>query len=252
MQDNIFSKMTELTEQGRTFALCTVIRTQGSTPAKPGAKMVVMSDGSTYGTVGGAEVELDTKNRALESLKNGKSEIAQFDLLYKREGGVDLACGGKVEVFIEIMNPPPHVLLCGGGHICLALSKILVQMDYFYSVFDPRSEYASKDRFPNARNLFTELPSVVSGYAYILVCTYSQQLDYDLTKTILQSNSKGPIGLIGSKAKRSDFIKRFEKDGITSEMLSRLESPVGVEIGAKSVPEIAISIAASIVKTFRI
>lgn len=248
---DLYEKLAELSSEGRIFALCTVIKTQGSTPAKPGAKMIVLPDGTTFGTVGGAEVEFNTKNRSLECIKNAKSEIAQFDLFYKKEGGADLACGGKVEVFIEVSSKPPHVLLCGGGHVSLAISKMLLELGYFYSVFDPRSEYRSNERFASARNLSSELPNNLSNYSHMIIITFSQQLDYDITKKILQSDYNGFVGLIGSKSKRKDFEFRLEKDGVLKERINRLECPLGIDIEAKSVPEIAMSIACAIIKSYR-
>jgi xanthine dehydrogenase accessory factor len=160
---------------------------------------------------------------------------------------------GKPEALVEEHAPRPHVLLVGGGHINRALAKLLDRLEFFYSVLDPRSEFASAERFPEARTLFASEPEPflagadLADFTYAVVCSHSQSVDFEAVKGLLTRKFDGGIGVIGSRSKRKDFERR-----LGGHDFSRVEVPVGLDIGAEGVEEIALSIAGSLVRHHRI
>jgi xanthine dehydrogenase accessory factor len=173
------TKATELLDAGVSFALCTVASVTGSVPGKAGAKMVVLADGTAFGTVGGAGLEQKTKALARQCLAEKKGGYFTFDLACFKEGGLDSLCGGRVEIFVEAMTARPHVLICGGGHVGLEVAKLCDQLEYAYSVLDDRAEYASEERFPRARGRFAARPEAflpsadLAQYSHLVLLGYS-------------------------------------------------------------------------------
>src|SRR5262245_18126100 len=117
MNRSLLEKSVELLDAGIPHAIATIASAKGSVPGKPGASMIVLGDGSCFGTVGGAGLEEKTKVLARTALEARKGGIHHFDLAYYKEGALDSLCGGSVDVYIEVMMPVPHVLICGGGHV---------------------------------------------------------------------------------------------------------------------------------------
>lgn len=155
-------------------------------------------------------------------------------------------------ILIEDHLPRPHVLLIGGGHINLALAQLLERLEYFYSVMDPRPAFVSEERFPRAWMRCALAPAAglakldISEFTGAVVCSHSQTLDYEAVKGLLERGFPGRIGVIGSRSKRNDFERRLR--GVD---LSRVEIPIGIDIGAEGVEEIAVSIAGSLIRCHR-
>ena len=254
---NIMAKATALLDAGVAFALCTIASVKGSVPAKAGAKMIVLEDGTAFGTVGGAGLEEKTKALARQCLSEKKSGYFTFDLACYKEGGLDSLCGGSVEIFVEPMSARPHVLLCGGGHVALEVAKLCDQLEYRYSVLDDREAYAAASRFPSARGRFVARPEAffpsadLSLYSHIVLLGYSHHVDTDILFHCVRSYP-GWIGVIASRTKRKQMFMRLEARGIAAEELSRVEAPVGLPIGSESPAECAVSILASIIRQHKL
>ena len=250
-------KATELLDAGVAFALCTVASVTGSVPGKAGAKMVVLADGTAFGTVGGAGLEQKTKALARQCLAEKKGGYFTFDLACYKEGGLDSLCGGRVEIFVEAMTARPHVLICGGGHVGLEVARLCDQLEYAHSVLDDRAEYASEERFPHARGRFAARPEVffpsadLSHYSHVVLLGYSYHVDIDILFHCVR-RFPGWIGVIASRTKRKQMFKRLEARGIAADELSRLEAPVGIPIGSESPAECAVSILASIIRQHKL
>ena len=249
----IMAKTLELMDAGVPFALCTVAAVKGSVPGKVGAKMVVLADGTTFGTIGGAGLEEKTKTLARQCLTEKRGRYFTFDLAVYKDGGLDSLCGGTVEIFVEAMPSRPHVLVCGGGHVGLEVAKLCDQLEYVYSVLDDRAEYASAERFPNARRRFVARPeaffpeTALVEYSHILLLGYSYHIDTEILFHCAQRYA-GWIGAIASRTKRKQMQKRLEARGIAAEALGRIEAPVGMPIGSESPAECAVSILGSIIR----
>lgn len=253
MSLELLKKAVELLERGRAVALATVIAAKGSVPGKTGAKMLVLEDGTQHGTVGGAGLEMKVKAVCLEALRTGHGGFHHYDLMHYKEGALDSLCGGAVDVAVEVLAPRPHVLLCGGGHVGTEVARLLDPLEYGYSILDDRSEYASVERFPKARGRFVSLPAPffreadLEGYSHLLILGYSHRID---TEILAEACRRFPrwIGVIASRAKQREMFRRVKAMGVTDEQLARVESPVGIAIGAESPAEIAVSIVAAIIR----
>ena len=249
----IMGKALELLDAGVAFALCTVASVKGSVPGKIGAKMIVLGDGTAFGTVGGAGLEEKTKALARKCLTEKRGGYFKFELAVYKEGGLDSLCGGTVEIFVEPMAARPHLLICGGGHVGLEVAKLCDQLEYVYSVLDDRAEYASAERFPNARHRFVARPEAffpeanLVEYSHIVLLGYSYHIDTEILVHCVQRYT-GWIGAIASRTKRKQMFKRLEALGIAAEALARVEAPVGIPIGSESPAECAVSILASVIR----
>ncbi|MDZ4697144.1 MAG: XdhC/CoxI family protein [Deltaproteobacteria bacterium] len=249
----VMHRVTELLDDGRAFALCTVIAARGSVPGRVGAKMIVQPDGTQFGTVGGAGLEVRTRDLALKCLKEGRNATQRFDLAFFKQGGLDSLCGGTVDILVEVMSTRPHLLLCGGGHVALEVARLCDQLEYVFSVLDDRVEFATRERFPGARGLHVARPedffpnTELSIYSQVLVLGYSHQIDTEVLFQCVQ-RFPGYIGLICSRLKRKQMWKRLMDRGVSENAMQKVEAPVGVNIGAESPAEIAVSILGSIIR----
>lgn len=250
--ESVYAKQAELVAGRVPFALCTIIDRKGSSPAKPGAKMIVTAQGETFGTIGGAELEFGVVQDARRLIAE-KSEpiVKEISLFYKKEGGVDLACGGTVQVFIEAVLPSSHVLIVGGGHVGHALAQILDVAGTAHAVCDARPEFRSAARFPNATAWLDSPAGDLSIYDAVVVMTHGQEADYTTLIKLSAAGYSGPVLLIGSKAKWTDFSRRLEKDGVPPAFMKQIRCPAGMPIHAATVGEIAVSFAAWLVDFFR-
>ena len=249
-------KILELLDQGRAFAVATVADAKGSVPGKPGSKMVVLPDGSQYGTVGGAGLEQKVKALCRKALEERRGGLFPFDLMYYKEGALDSLCGGSVQILVEYMAPIPHLLIAGGGHCGLEVARLCDQVGYAHSVLDDRAEYASESRFPNAKRAIHALPEEffaredLSGYSHVLLVGWSHKIDTDLLFHLVQKFPRW-IGLISSKTKRLEMFRRLKARGVAEEALGRVVAPVGLPIGAESPAEIAVSILAQLIASVK-
>jgi xanthine dehydrogenase accessory factor len=253
MNRALLKKSVELLDAGVPHAVATIASAKGSVPGKPGASMIVTLAGEFFGTVGGAGLEEKTKALAIKALREGKGGIHRFDLAYYKEGALDSLCGGSVEVFIEVMNPVPHVLICGGGHVGLEVAKLCDQLGYGHSVLDERADYASAARFPNARQHHVSSPDAffasadLKALSHLLIVGHSHHTDTNTLHHALK-RFEGWIGNICSKMKRKEMFMRLKARGATDAELARVEAPVGLDIGAETPAEIAVAILGSIIR----
>jgi xanthine dehydrogenase accessory factor len=246
----------ELLDAGVSFALCTVISTRGSVPGKAGAKMIVLRDGSQFGTVGGAGLEERVKDLGRRCLAENQTLTAKFELAFNRPGALDSLCGGAVEILVEYMGAVPHVLICGGGHVGLEVARLCDQLEYIHSVLDDRSEFASRERFPGARELHVGRPETffpdrdLSGYSHVVLLGYSYKID---TEALFQAVTRfdGYVGLICSRLKRREMFAKLRERGVAEAALQRIEAPLGLAIGAETPAEIAVSILGSIIQNHK-
>lgn len=249
MLREIAREVSRLLERGDGFALATVVASQGSVPGKVGFQMLVRRDGSQVGTVGGAGLERRVHEACGKAMAGGEQRLLEFDLSYKKEGGLDSVCGGSVTVFVHGVAAKPHVLLVGGGHVSHEVAKLCDGLDFLHSVLDSRPEYASRTRFPGAVECHAVAASSLEGrvdptrYSHVLVAGHSYHEDIAVL-TWLLPRFGGHVGLIGSAMKRKEFRERLRTAGVGEPQLERIECPVGLDIGAKTPAEIALSIVA--------
>ena len=257
MVSSFWRRVAQLEEEGIPFVLCTVVEARGSVPRGPGAHMLVLADGSAEGSVGGAGAEEGVKQAALEALAHRRGpRLCTFDLWYRKAEGLDSLCGGSVTVYIEPMHQRTHVLILGGGHVALALTRLLEVLEYAFTVVDDRPEYSAQERFPGATATHTEAPACFAGqqelshYTHVVLLGYSHGADQEALQALLP-RFQGFVGQVGSRTKAHELRRRLMEAGLSPEQVESFRCPVGVEISAETAAEVALSIAAEIVQTSR-
>ncbi len=250
MDQELLLKALEAAQKGQSYAFATVVEsTVKGTPRKAGAKMVVLEDGQLFGSIGGGRYELATQKEALKALQTGKTAL----LIYNYFGGEGQSvCGGQIKVFIEPFLGQKQFIICGAGHIALPLSAIAKMLGFTVTVIDNRKEYAHKRRFPHVDKIIcgphaeklSEIP--INNNTYIMIVTQGNEYDFECLKVAMESKA-GYLGVISSRAKKVKFFNRLKKMGVPEAALKRVDIPAGLDIGAQSPEEIAISIASKLV-----
>ncbi|MGD0588948.1 MAG: XdhC/CoxI family protein [Thermoplasmata archaeon] len=242
-----------LLEAHQPFVRATVVKTVGSVPGKLGSMMIVRSDGSTLGTVGGAQLEEEVKALARTALDRREGDLHHFDLQAWKPGGLASLCGGSVEIAVEYVAARPNLLLWGGGHVAHALASLLPTLEFDYSVADDRPEWVGVDRFPTAeRREVVDAERVFdvfdpASFTHLYLLGYDARKDLEVLARAIE-RFPNTIGLIASASKREHMFATLRERGIPREALERVRSPVGIPLGAESPPEIAVSIVAEIVR----
>ena len=251
VQPTIYRAVLEALESRRPAALCTVVATKGSVPGKLGAKMLIYADGSQLGTIGGAGIEERVRELAVEAIRSGRGGTHSFDLNKWVAGGLNSICGGSAEVYVEVLTPPPHLLLVGGGHVAQAIAKICADCEYTYSVIDDRAEFVAKDLFPSAANRIHQSSDEgqleLSPYSDIYLLGYSWEIDTAWLAQILPATDTW-VGLIGSRTKDKTTREELAKTGVAQDHIDRLVCPIGLNIGAESPAEIAVAVMADLIQ----
>jgi xanthine dehydrogenase accessory factor len=258
MNPGILGAIVDFERRGVRTAVATVVEATGSVPGKLGARLLVTASGEAIGTVGGAGLEEKVKG-LLQAALAGRERpgLHRFDLARHKPRGLDSICGGSVTIFIELMNPRPHLILFGGGHVGLAVARLCDLLDYRHTVVDDRPEYTSRERFPSAAETFVGHASDffrgrdLTPYSHIYLLGYSHQEDEASLAAALRS-FRGPIGLIGSRSKRTDLRSRLAAQGIPeADFDARVECPIGLDIHAETPAEIAVAILGEVIRQHR-
>lgn len=250
---SIFQRIQELYEEGRAAALATVVEASGSTPRKPGARMIVYPDGSIEGTVGGGGVEKRVIEEALNVIEKGQSRLIHMDLREKKSDTVGAVCGGELRIFVEAIGNVPRLLILGAGHVGRTLAGMAAELDLRVVVYDDREEQTDRDQFPPGTRVicgpFKKAMDAIQPTTrdYIAVMTYSHTLDESLLRDALETPAKY-VGMVGSKTKCQRVKERLASQGVSQERLNDVHAPIGLPIGAHTPAEIAISILGEIVK----
>jgi xanthine dehydrogenase accessory factor len=230
----------------------TVVRANGSTPQRAGAKMLVFPDGRTIGTIGGGCYENDAFWKAREALATGRSALLHYELNdeFAQENG--LVCGGQMDVHIDPLEPTPRLFVVGAGHVGWHLGRLAADAGFRVQVVDDREKFANAERFPNAEAVIVEpIPewlhrTDIPASAFVVVVTRGHTHDLDAMRALAARDVKY-LGLIGSRAKVSRIFARLLEEGMPPDCLSRVHAPIGLDIGAVTPAEIAISIMAELV-----
>jgi xanthine dehydrogenase accessory factor len=217
--------------------------------------MIIQPDGTTVGTIGGGCVETEVASQALRLLKDGEKgvHVNSYNLVEEEFDGVGMNCGGKIDVAIEIIETTPKLVIIGSGHLAEALSRIAKMLDFDIAVVDPM---AKKESFPEATQVVADfvdkgLPKIrVDKSTYIVILTRHKD-DVPALKGSL-TTSAAYIGMIASRRRAALVFNQVLKKGVSEKELKRVYSPVGLDIGADTPEEIAISILGEIIKIRRL
>jgi xanthine dehydrogenase accessory factor len=248
----VFAAIEAALAQGRPVALVTVVRAQGSTPQRVGARMIVYEDGSTLGTIGGGCYEQDALGKARHALETGRSTLAHYDLNddFAEEQG--LVCGGQMDVFIDPLLPVPRVYVVGAGHVGTHTARLASVAGFAVTVVDDRATFADPARFPDGTQVeVAEIPvwlgdAEMSPRDYLVLVTRGHREDLAALRAALARNV-AYIGLIGSRAKIARLFGLLADEGVDATRLRALHAPIGLDIGAVTPEEIAVSIVAELI-----
>ena len=253
---DIFEEITRLRKQGRKGALATIINVQGSVPSYETSKLLIRDDGSIVGTVGGGCVEADVWSAAQDVMREEKPRRMHFNLNQNPEYDQGLVCGGSLDVFIEPILATPTLYLFGGGHVSLAISKIASVAGFETVIVDDRPAFANKERFPDAIETYAgaweeTFPQLgLNDFSYVVIATRGHKGDLTCLRWALTTPARF-IGMIGSRRKLIEFSKVLETEGVSAHQFERIHSPVGLDIGAITPQEIAVSVVAEMIAARR-
>jgi xanthine dehydrogenase accessory factor len=231
-----FERVREAIRREEPIAVATVIR---GPEAWLGAKWIVEAagDGLTAG-----HPELDARVQ----------EIARRYLALGHSGAVSLPTSeGEVEIYIESYVPPPLLLIVGGTHIGIALTAIAKILGWRVYLIDPRRTFATPERFPHVDRIIHAwpdevLPDLITPHTAVAILTHDPKLDDPAVIAALQSPAFY-VGALGSRKTNARRLERLRRKGLDEATLARLHAPIGLDIGARTPEEIALSIMAEII-----
>ncbi len=254
---DVFSEIVKLRQEGRKGALATIIQVQGSIPSYECSKILIRDDGSIVGTVGGGCVEADVWSAAQDVMREEKPRRLHFNLNANPEYDTGLVCGGSLDIFVEPILATPTLYLFGGGHVSRSVSKVAGLAGFDIVVSDDREAFANKERFPSAVATYAApwaeiFPQVVPNeLSYIVIATRGHKGDLDCLR----------VGRHHRRALRRHGGQQTEAGGVRQdshrrgcfwrERLEQVHSPVGLDIGALTPEEIAVSIVAEMIAVRR-
>jgi xanthine dehydrogenase accessory factor len=244
----LYEEIVRITRRGDPFVLATVVAQSGSSPRKSGAKMLVRSDGSCLGTVGGGRIEEETVQAARAALDNGEARTLEF-ILTEEHGS---ACGGSMSVFVEPQGRRPLLVMFGAGHVGRAVTALAHGCGFRVIVVDERADCVVPSLLPGADEIVCSPVSDAFGRlkfdreSCAVIATPGHLHDFDAVRGCLATEA-GFIGLLGSRRKRETLLQVLEMEGFDASQRARVVTPVGLDIGAQTPEEIAVSIVGQLI-----
>jgi xanthine dehydrogenase accessory factor len=249
---DLYEEIVRLRKDGRRGAVATIVNVRGSIPSFKTAKMLVRDDGSIVGTIGGGCVEAEVWQAAREVMESERSRTLTFDLNQDPKYDTGLVCGGTLEIFVEPILPPADLYIFGAGHVAASLYQVARIAGFDITVVDDREAYANHERFPEARQVIAEdfdkaAAQLTPGESsYIVIVTRGHRDDMRMLRWAVQTPARY-VGMIGSKRKTIAIFKELQAEGVPAHLFDRVHAPVGLDIGAITPEEIAVSITAELI-----
>jgi len=233
-------------EESKAFIMVTILGVEGSFPQKIGTKMLIFNDRSTVGSIGGGSLEAQAIDFAL-SYWGFKEAIIQKFVLVQDEQNI-----AEVQLLFEPFSPPNRLYIFGAGHVGSSVAKLSEFTGFKTILIDDRKELLQGINIPNVEKKYvTSLDDfdtdLFDESTLVLISTRSHSTDFLVLSKVINSKA-GYIGLLGSKKKKENFFKKLKEKGISEKELLRINVPVGLDIGAKTAKEIAVSIIAQMIK----
>jgi xanthine dehydrogenase accessory factor len=250
MTVDIYQALAEVEKNNESAALCTVVKSIGSTPRHVGSKMLVYADGKFIGTVGGGDLEHRVLDEAWIAMTDGESRLLTYRMSDPSRGDVGV-CGGTVEVFVEPILPPAMVVVIGAGHVGKAVVHLAKWLGFRVAVSDDRPEFCTPEAISGADAYYPvdmgELPQQlqINKRTYIIITSRGANVDVQGLPGLLESNP-AYIGVIGSRRRWLTTVKGLKERGVSEERIARVHSPMGLELNAETPEEIAVSIMAEV------
>lgn len=248
---DLFEEVIRLRRAGKRAVMATIVHTNGSIPSFESSRMLVREDGSILGTIGGGCVEAEVWAAAKDVLKAEAPRKMIFNLNNEASYDNGLICGGTLEVFVEPILPQPLLYIFGGGHVSMALAHAAHKAGFAIGVVDDREQFANRERFPMAEEIYTTYEDAFEKLkpntsSYLVIVTRGHRDDMRVLGWAVGTEARY-IGMIGSKRKVLSVYQALEREGLSAEKFDRVHAPVGLQIGALTPDEIAISITAELI-----
>lgn len=257
MFDDFVRKAVALRAEGQSFATATVVKYQSPISGKPGDKAIVLADGKIWGWIGGGCAQPLVVREALKAIADGRPKLVRISPSGgsgSEEGVVDytMTChsGGSLDIFIEPVLPKPQILIMGRSLVAQTLARLGKAAGYAVTVIAPGVE---RENFPGADLIgeALDLSSMkMTPHTYIVVSTQGQH-DEEALEQALRTDAPY-VAFVASPQKAEKILDALGETGIAPEQLSRVKAPAGLEIGAVSPEEIAVSILAEIVRVSKL
>ncbi len=253
---DIYEEIVKLRREGRRGAVATIVNVRGSIPSFKTAKMLVRDDGSIFGTIGGGCVEAEVWQAAREVMEQEKPRTLTFNLNQDPKYDTGLVCGGTLDIFVEPVLPQALLYIFGAGHVSNSLYRSAKGAGFDVIVLDDRAAYANRERFPEAQEVVAEDFDLAmarldpSESAYIVIVTRGHRDDMRVLRWAVQTKA-GYVGMIGSKRKTIGIFEELQKEGLPASLFERVHAPIGLDIGAVTPEEIAVSITAELIAVRR-
>jgi xanthine dehydrogenase accessory factor len=253
---DVYEELVRLRNLGQRCALATIVEVRGSIPSYESAKLLVREDGSMVGTIGGGCVEAEVWTAAREVMQTEQPRRLTFNLGQDAAYDNGLICGGQLDVYVEPVLPVPHAYIFGAGHISKSLSKVATLAGFATVIVDNRESFANRERFPEAaavhageyEEVFPQL--AINETGYVIIVTRGHRDDMRVLKMALATPARY-LAMIGSKRKVLNVIRELEKEGVERALFEKIHAPMGLDIGAISPEEIAISVTAEMIAVRR-
>ena len=253
---DIYEEIVKLRREGRRGAVATIVNVRGSIPSFKTAKMLVRDDGSIFGTIGGGCVEADVWQAAREVMEQEKPRTLTFNLNQDPKYDTGLVCGGTLDIFVEPVLPQALLYIFGAGHVSSSLYRTAKDAGFDVIVIDDRAAYANRERFPEAQEVVAEDFDLAmarldpSESAYIVIVTRGHRDDMRVLRWAVETKARY-VGMIGSKRKTIAIFEELQKEGLAASLFERVHAPIGLDIGAVTPGEIAVSITAELIAVRR-
>jgi xanthine dehydrogenase accessory factor len=253
---DIYEEIVKLRREGRRGAVATIISARGSIPSFKTAKMLVRDDGSICGTIGGGCVEAEVWQAAREVMEQEKPRTLTYSLNQDPKYDTGLVCGGTLDIYVEPVLPAALLYIFGAGHVAASLYRTASDAGFDVIVVDDREAYANRERFPEAREVIAEdfdramSRLDISESGYIVIVTRGHRDDMRVLRWAVSTKARY-VGMIGSKRKTIAIFRELQREGLAASLFERVHAPIGLDIGAVTPEEIAISITAELIAVRR-
>ena len=247
---SVYNEIQDVLRHGERIVIATVVKTVGAAPCGVGSKMLIHADGSISEGIAGPLTDGRIAQEALRALSEGQSQTVHIHMDADKGEAVG-SCGATLEVLLEVLRPEPRLIIVGAGYVAQALARLSLHLDYRIVVVDDRRDFATPQAFGDKIQLvFGDIPQTIRKLepdesSWIVIVTRGHTLDKEALHAALESKATY-IGMIGSPSKVKNIFKTLQKEGIAAERLAQVHAPIGLDIGAETPDEIALSIAAEI------
>jgi xanthine dehydrogenase accessory factor len=255
--NDILDQAGRLRAEGESFVIATVVAYESPQSAKPGSKAIIKPDGSISGWVGGGCVQPIVVREALQALNTGKPKLVSIspeatDGDWKGVEAYPMTCqgGGSIEIYLEPVLPKPDLLIVGNSPVAQILTGLGRLLDFKVCIADPEAE---REQFPGADVVLTDLESLrgrIDSRSYVVVATMGNGDEEGLEAVV--GTQPRYLGLVASEEKARSLFQYIRDKGTPDEDIARVKCPAGLELGAETLPEIALSVMAEITRLRRV